>query len=55
MPGPVSRKTPFNSSLANVTAEEKALLEKMNNSPNFKPNPDKNERSFFDKVREMFG
>lgn len=39
----------------NVTAEEKALLEKMNNSPNFKPNPDKNERSFFDKVKEMFG
>jgi molecular chaperone DnaJ len=39
----------------NVTAEEKALLEKMNASPNFKPNPDKNERSFFDKVKEMFG
>jgi molecular chaperone DnaJ len=39
----------------NVTAEEKAILEKMNTSPNFKPNPDKNERSFFDKVKEMFG
>lgn len=39
----------------NVTAEEKAILEKLNNSPNFKPNPDKNERSFFDKVKEMFG
>ncbi len=39
----------------NVTSEEKAILEKMNASPNFKPNPDKNERSFFDKVKEMFG
>ncbi|HEY0679716.1 MAG TPA: molecular chaperone DnaJ [Chitinophagaceae bacterium] len=38
----------------NVTAEEKAMLDKLSASPNFKPNPDKNERSFFDKVREMF-
>lgn len=38
----------------NVSSEEKAMLEKLNNSSNFKPNPDKNERSFFDKVREMF-
>ena len=38
----------------NVTAEEKAILEKLNDSPNFQPKPDKNERSFFDKVREMF-
>lgn len=37
-----------------VTPEEKAMLEKMNDSPNFQPKPDKNERSFFDKVREMF-
>jgi len=39
----------------NLTAEEKAMLDKLSSSPNFKPNPDKNERSFFDKVREMFG
>jgi molecular chaperone DnaJ len=39
----------------NLTSEEKAMLEKLANSPNFKPNPDKNERSFFDKVREMLG
>jgi molecular chaperone DnaJ len=38
----------------NVTAEEKAILEKLNESANFQPKPDKNERSFFDKVREMF-
>lgn len=37
-----------------VTPEEKDLLEKLTDSPNFQPKPDKNERSFFDKVREMF-
>ena len=39
----------------NVTAEEKAMLDKLSTSPNFKPNPDKNEPSYFDKVKEMFG
>jgi len=38
----------------NVSPEEKAMLEKLSDSPNFQPKPDKNERSFFDKVREMF-
>src|SRR5882757_4078422 len=38
----------------NLSAEEKEMLEKMSDSPNFQPKPDKNERSFFDKVREMF-
>jgi len=37
-----------------VSPEEKIVLEKLNESPNFQPKPDKNERSFFDKVREMF-
>ena len=37
-----------------LTPEEKAVLEKLSDSPNFQPKPDKNERSFFDKVREMF-
>ena len=37
-----------------VTPEEKTILEKLSDSPNFQPKPDKNERSFFDKVREMF-
>lgn len=37
-----------------VSPEEKAMLEKMSESVNFQPKPDKNERSFFDKVREMF-
>src|SRR6201996_4831238 len=34
-----------------VTPEEKAMLDKLNDSPNFQPKPDKNERGFFDKVR----
>ncbi|HEX4850443.1 MAG TPA: molecular chaperone DnaJ [Puia sp.] len=37
-----------------LTPEEKSLLEKLGHSPNFQPKPDKNERSFFDKVKEMF-
>lgn len=37
-----------------VTPEEKTMLEKMNRSSNFEPKPEKNEKSFFDKVREMF-
>lgn len=37
-----------------VSSEEKDMLEKLQKSPNFAPKPDKNEKSFFDKVREMF-
>ena len=37
-----------------VSSEEKSMLEKFSRSANFKPAPDKNEKSFFDKVREMF-
>ncbi len=37
-----------------LSQEEKAMMEKLQGSTNFKPNPDKNERSFFDKVREIF-
>lgn len=38
----------------NVNSDEKHMLEKMNHSNNFKPNPDKNQKNFFDKMREMF-
>lgn len=38
----------------NLTSEEKALLEKLSPSQNFKPHPDKNEKGFFDKIKEMF-
>jgi molecular chaperone DnaJ len=37
-----------------VSAEEKAALEKMSQSANFKPQPEKGEKGFFDKIREMF-
>lgn len=37
-----------------LSANEKAALEKLSQSPNFKPTPDKNEKGFFDKIREMF-
>lgn len=38
----------------NINNEEHSMLEKMNRSNNFKPNPEKNQKSFFDKMREMF-
>jgi molecular chaperone DnaJ len=37
-----------------VSSEEKDMLEKMQDSHNFEPKPDKNDKSFFDKVRDMF-
>jgi molecular chaperone DnaJ len=38
-----------------VTDEEQKLLEKLRDMPNFKPNPGKDEKGFFDKVKDMFG
>lgn len=38
----------------NLSEEEKIQLEKMNGSDNFKPNPSKSDKSFFDRVREAF-
>ncbi len=37
-----------------LTAEERAILEKLNTSQNFQPQPEKSDKSFFEKVREMF-
>lgn len=37
-----------------LSAEEKQALEKFNTSGNFKPNPAKGEKSFFDRVKEAF-
>ncbi|TAH01175.1 MAG: molecular chaperone DnaJ [Sphingobacteriales bacterium] len=34
--------------------DERALLEKLKDSNNFKPNPDKSEKSFFDRMKEYF-
>lgn len=38
-----------------LTDEERRLLEKLRDMPNFKPAPDKEDRSFFDKVKDIFG
>ena len=37
-----------------LSAEERDLLEKLRNSPNFKPQPGKNDKSFFEKMKEYF-
>ncbi|MGN6569592.1 MAG: molecular chaperone DnaJ [Flavipsychrobacter sp.] len=43
----------------NLSSEEKDMLEKLKNSANFKPGPEakemKEERSFFDKIKDAFG
>ncbi|MFT3946860.1 MAG: molecular chaperone DnaJ [Agriterribacter sp.] len=38
----------------NISSEEKDMLEKLHQSPNFKPQPAKGEKSFFERVKEMF-
>ncbi len=38
----------------NLSAEEKAIMEKLGHSPNLKPQPDKNDKGFFDKIKDMF-
>lgn len=37
-----------------VSTEEKVILEKLRSSPNFQPKPGKNEKSFFDKMKDFF-
>ncbi|MBC7614893.1 MAG: molecular chaperone DnaJ [Pedobacter sp.] len=37
-----------------LNAEERGILEKLRESPNFKPQPGKNDKSFFDKMKEYF-
>lgn len=37
-----------------LSAEEKELLERLKQSPNFKPQPGKSEKSFFERVKEYF-
>ena len=37
-----------------VSSEEKHILEKMQDSQNFQPHPDKNDKSFWEKIRETF-
>ncbi|MGK6353226.1 molecular chaperone DnaJ [Parapedobacter sp. DT-150] len=37
-----------------TSSEEKELLERLRNSPNFKPQPGKNEKTFFERIKEYF-
>jgi molecular chaperone DnaJ len=37
-----------------ISKEERELLEKLRNSENFKPNPDKNQKNFFGRMKDMF-
>ncbi len=38
----------------NVNSDEKEMLEKLSESNNFKPHPDKSDKSFFEKIKEAF-
>jgi molecular chaperone DnaJ len=37
-----------------VSREEREILEKLQSSPNFKPSPGKNDKSFFERMKEYF-
>jgi len=37
-----------------LSKDEREMLDKLRESPNFKPQPGKNEKSFFDKMKEYF-
>ena len=37
-----------------LSAEEKTMLEKLQSSPNFQPHPEKGEKGFFERIRDMF-
>jgi molecular chaperone DnaJ len=38
-----------------ISSDEKKFFEKVQSSKNVQPDPSKNEKSFFDRVKEMFG
>ncbi|PLW96135.1 MAG: molecular chaperone DnaJ [Marinilabiliales bacterium] len=38
----------------NLSKEEKTILENLKDSPNFKPNPSAQDKSYFDRMREFF-
>lgn len=38
----------------NLNKDEKKIIEKFNESSSFKPNPDRNDKSFFERMRNMF-
>lgn len=38
----------------NLSSEEKKILEKLKDSANFKPNPNKKDKSIFERMKEYF-
>ena len=40
--------------LCQITKDEKDLLEKLRQSPNFHPKPDSSDKGFFSKMKEYF-
>ena len=38
----------------NISNEEKSILEKLSESPNFQPDPSSKDRSFFSRVKDYF-
>jgi molecular chaperone DnaJ len=38
----------------NLSKEEIEMLEKMKTSPNFEPKPNKNDKNFFEKMKDFF-
>ncbi len=38
----------------NISSDQRKFFEELQNDPNFKPDPGKSDKSFFDKVKEMF-
>ncbi|MDZ4663712.1 MAG: molecular chaperone DnaJ [Bacteroidota bacterium] len=39
---------------SNLSSDEKKMVEQLKNSPNFKPNPSKNQKSFFERMKDYF-
>jgi molecular chaperone DnaJ len=37
-----------------LSSEERSILESLRNAPNFQPKPGKNEKGFFDKMKDFF-
>jgi molecular chaperone DnaJ len=37
-----------------LNSDEKSMLEKLQKSENFEPHPDKSEKGFFERIKEMF-
>jgi molecular chaperone DnaJ len=39
---------------ANLSSDEKKMIEQLRSSANFKPNPSKTQKSFFERMKDYF-